>query len=80
VSIIENLFDPQSVILGGAMPEALLDHLIAGARLSDRSVANRPGRIRPRLMRGALGRMSATLGAAALVVNKAFTPMIAAAQ
>ena len=31
----------------------------------------------PRLMRGASGRMTATLGAAALVLNQAFTPQIA---
>ncbi|WP_172297293.1 ROK family transcriptional regulator [Pseudoruegeria sp. HB172150] len=78
VAIIENLFDPQAIILGGAMPDSLLDHMIAGVSLPDRSVATRPDRERPRLLRGASGRMTATLGAAALVINQAFTPMIAA--
>ena len=77
VTIVENLFDPQSVILGGAMPDALLDHLLGSVRLSRRSVSERAGRAHPRLMRGASGRMTATLGAAALVLNQAFTPQIA---
>ncbi len=77
VTIVENLFDPQTVILGGAMPDAILDHLLASVRLSHRSVSLRDNRNHPRLLRGASGRMTATLGAAALVLNQAFTPQIA---
>jgi len=80
LSLIENLLDPQTVILGGAMPEALLDHIIDKTPLPERSVANRPDRAHPRLMRGTSGRMTATLGAAALVLHQAFTPTIAAAR
>ena len=80
LSIIENLFDPETVILGGAMPEALLDNIIAKTSLPDRTVSNRPERAHPRLMRGTTGRMTATLGAAALVLHQAFTPTIAAAR
>ena len=80
IAIVENLFDPEAVILGGAMPDALLDRLIGSVALPDRSVSNRAGRARPRLLRGASGRMTATLGAAALVINQAFTPSIAVAQ
>lgn len=76
--IVENLLDPQTIILGGALPEALLDALIERVTLSDRSVANRPDREHPRLMRGACGRMTATRGAAALVINQALTPRMAA--
>ncbi len=77
ISIVENLFDPQTIILGGAMPDNILDHLASAVRLTERSVSNRTTRALPRLMRGASGRMTATLGAAALVVNHAFTPKIA---
>ncbi|WP_306120082.1 MULTISPECIES: ROK family transcriptional regulator [unclassified Roseitalea] len=77
VTIVENLYDPQAVILGGAMPDNILDHLIGAVRLSERSVSNREGRTGPRLLRGASGRMTATLGAAALVINQFFTPKIA---
>lgn len=76
--IVENLLDPQTIILGGALPEALLDALLQRVTLSDRSVANRPHREHPRLMRGACGRMTATRGAAALVINQALTPRMAA--
>lgn len=76
--IVENLLDPQTIILGGALPQALLDALLERVTLSDRSVANRPRREHPRLMRGACGRMTATRGAAALVINQALTPRMAA--
>jgi len=79
LTTIENLFDPQTIILGGAMPDAILDDLIVNAALSPQSVANRPDRTTPRLIRGASGRMTAALGAAALVINQSFTPEIAAA-
>ena len=77
VSIVENLFDPETIILGGAMPDNILDHLMGAVRLQDRSVSNRAKRAHPRLIRSTLGRRTATLGAAALVVNHAFTPKIA---
>ncbi len=76
IGIVENLLDPQAVILGGAMPDSILDHLVASVHLPARSVSNRGDRVHPRLMRGASGRMTATLGAAALVINHAFTPKI----
>jgi len=77
MQIIENLFDPQTVILGGAMPEAILDHLVAHTPLPDLSVSNRPDFDQPRLQRGASGRLTATLGAAALILNRTFTPQVA---
>ncbi|MDX8348914.1 ROK family transcriptional regulator [Cognatiyoonia sp. IB215446] len=78
ITIIENMFDPDAVILGGAMPDAIFDHLIGSVKLAERSVSNRPGRMTDRLLRGASGRMTGTLGAGALVINRAFTPRIAA--
>lgn len=78
IAIIENMFDPDAVILGGAMPDAVFDHLIGSVILADRSVSNRPCRQTARLLRGASGRMTGTLGAGALVINRAFTPRIAA--
>jgi predicted NBD/HSP70 family sugar kinase/predicted transcriptional regulator len=79
IAVIENMFDPDAVILGGAMPDAIFDHLIGSVALAQRSVSNRPGRTVERLLRGASGRMTGTLGAGALVINQAFTPRIAAA-
>lgn len=79
VATVENLFDPETVILGGALPGPMLDDLVAALPLSDRSVAHRAGRALPRVIRGASGRMTAALGGAALVVNQTFTPALAAA-
>ena len=77
LGLIENLFDPQTVILGGAMPEAVLDHLVAKTVLPELSVSNRADNPLPRLQRGTCGRMTATLGAASLILNRAFTPQLA---
>lgn len=78
ITTIENMFDPDTVILGGAMPDTIFDHLIASVTLADRSVSNRPGRDIARLLRGRSGPMTGTLGAGALVLSRAFTPRIAA--
>ncbi|MFK7791347.1 MAG: ROK family protein [Devosiaceae bacterium] len=78
VAIVENLLDPQTVVLGGAVPQELVQALIARTDLSHRTVSNRPGRTRNRLIAGTCGRMTAPRGAAALVINTAFTPNIAA--
>jgi len=79
IALVENLFDPQAIILGGALPDEMIDHLIARVPLAVRSVANRPDRTGPRLLRGASGRMTAALGAASLVINNTFTPQLAVA-
>lgn len=78
IGIVENLFDPEAVILGGAMPNALLDDLIATLELPAVSVARRENRALPRVLRGASGRMTAALGGAALVIHDISTPRIAA--
>ncbi|MEW7008748.1 ROK family transcriptional regulator [Lentilitoribacter sp. EG35] len=72
--IIENMFDPQTIIVGGAMPSGVLDHLVANAPLPDLSVSNRLEREQPRLKTGESSRLTATLGAAALVLNQTYTP------
>ncbi|PSL20093.1 ROK family transcriptional regulator [Shimia abyssi] len=76
MTIIENIFDPQTILLGGAMPAAILDHLVAHTPMPDISVSNRPGSHHPRLMQGTSGRMTATMGAAALILNRALNSSI----
>lgn len=73
VAIVENLFDPQTIVLGGAMPDAILDYLADNTPLPVLSVSNRPHDPHPRLIRGASGRMTATMGAAALILNRALS-------
>ncbi|HEY5796946.1 MAG TPA: ROK family protein [Bosea sp. (in: a-proteobacteria)] len=66
VAMLENLFDPETVILGGGMPDGVIDALIAAMSPLPISVANRRGRTIARVQRGATGRLTAALGAAAL--------------
>lgn len=77
VSIVENMLDPETIVLGGAMPQSILDHMIDNLALPTRTPSVRPDRTLPRVQRGASGSMTGTLGAAALVLNRAFTPQIA---
>lgn len=74
VHVVETLFDPEAVIMGGAMPGALLDRLVAAVALPDASVSHRPDRAAPRLVRGRAGRLVATEGAAALALERLFLP------
>ena len=76
ILMIENLFDPQTIVMGGAMPDPLLAYIISSVALPDMSVSNRPDRTFPRLTSGGSGRMPATRGAAALIINQTFTPQI----
>ncbi|MFT6302724.1 MAG: putative NBD/HSP70 family sugar kinase [Granulosicoccus sp.] len=78
IGIIENLFDPQSIILGGALPDSIVDHLIDSVQLPIGSVSNRTDRVTARLVRGKFGRMTASLGGAGLIINELFVPRIAA--
>lgn len=77
INMIENMLDPETIVLGGAMPAPLVDDLIARLDLSESSVANRADRRVARVLRGACGRMTAARGAAALAINQSFTPRIA---
>ena len=74
IGILESLFDPQAVILGGAMPDAVLDQLIHRLDLPAGSVANRPDRKSARVLRGTSGRLTAAIGGAAMVIHKIITP------
>jgi predicted NBD/HSP70 family sugar kinase len=76
IAMLENLFDPETVILGGGMPEGVIDALIAAMSPQPISVANRPGRTIPRVQRGATGRLTAALGAAALPLLDTITPKL----
>ena len=75
IGLLENVFDPQTVILGGKMPRPILDALIARLEIPA-SVANRRDRALPRVQRGQTGEESAALGAAALPFFDAITPQL----
>jgi predicted NBD/HSP70 family sugar kinase len=80
VQIIENIFDPQTIILGGAMPKDMFDHLAKTVILPELSVSNRPDSVHPRLRTGASSRLTATLGAAALILNQTYSPQFILVQ
>jgi len=77
ISILENIFDPETIILGGAMPDALMDTLIANLELPKGSLANRDDRTFVRVQRGSSGPFTAAIGGAAMIIHKTTTPSMA---
>jgi predicted NBD/HSP70 family sugar kinase len=71
---IENLFDPSAVIVGGILPEPLLDRLVRAASPLLPSVAERFRRTGPRLIRSELGADAALRGAALLAISGMLSP------
>lgn len=74
VQMVENMLDPETILLAGAMPKPILEHLLSRLQLPESSVAHRPERPLPRVMCGACGPSTAADGAASLVLNSLFTP------
>ncbi len=76
IAMIENILDPETVILSGMLPDALIDGFIARMGQLPISVASRRSRALPRVVRGATGQYTAALGAAALPLFEAMTPKL----
>jgi len=76
VGLLENLLDPECIVFGGALPDALLDDLIAALDPLPRSVAIRRTRVLPRVIRGTTGLRTAALGAAAMPLLETMTPKL----
>jgi hypothetical protein len=74
--MLENILDPQTVILGGALPEAIISEIIAQMGHLPTSVASRRQREPPRVMHGKSGQLTAALGAAALPLFDIVTPKL----
>lgn len=73
IALIENLLDPQTIVIGGQLPSPVIDALIANIHLGT-SIASRKDRALPRLIRGDTGSYTAALGAAALPFYDTLTP------
>jgi predicted NBD/HSP70 family sugar kinase len=71
---IENLFDPETIIVGGAADDALLGRLIAAAEPLAHSISERGGRTAPRVTRSKDGANAVLRGAAALAVAGVLSP------
>lgn len=71
---IENIFDPETVVLGGLAPCTLLDRLAGIANNLPNSVSARRDRARPRVVVSHGGQHGVLRGAAALVVSGVLSP------
>ncbi|RDI61763.1 ROK family protein [Microvirga subterranea] len=76
IAMLENLLDPECIVFSGALPDTLLDDLIASLQPLPLSVASRRKRALPRIIRGTTGLLTAALGAAALPLQETMTPKL----
>ena len=74
VRTIENLFDPQTVVLGGLAPPGLIEQLTMLRDGLTNSIAARTDRIHPRVVMASDCQHSALRGAAALAVFGVLSP------
>jgi predicted NBD/HSP70 family sugar kinase len=80
IATLENLFDPEAIIVGGALPPDLLEDLTQAMQPLPLSVARRRNRSEARVIQGRTGRLTAALGAAALPLLETMTPRLDTAQ
>lgn len=74
IATIENLYDPETIVIGGLASDALLERLLAATEPLLHSVAERNGRATPRLMLSSDGQDAVLRGAAALAISGALSP------
>lgn len=79
VAMLENIFDPETVIFGGGLPDTVLDAVVTALEPLPMSVATRRNRGLPRVMRGQTGQLTAALGAAALPLLNEVSPHLSVA-
>jgi len=72
--MVENLFDPETVVVGGIAPRDLIERLVAAAAPLPGSVSARRDRRAPRVMLSSVGEDAVLLGAAALAVSGVLSP------
>jgi predicted NBD/HSP70 family sugar kinase len=75
VNIVEAMLDPEAIVIGGTVPERILDLFIAAAGPLPPSFAPR-GDGTPRVIRGASGPLTVALGAAAVSTSAHFAPSV----
>jgi predicted NBD/HSP70 family sugar kinase len=71
---IENLFDPETIVVGGLAPKRLIERLVEAAKPLPNSIAARNDRRAPRLVLSSIGQDAVLLGAAALAVSGVLSP------
>jgi predicted NBD/HSP70 family sugar kinase len=78
IQIIEAMFDPQTVVLGGQLPPDLLHDIARHVDPLQPSVADRPGRNLPRLTLGTADLWAVAQGAAMAPISRTFDPQFRA--
>ena len=71
---IENLFDPETIVIGGLAPASLLEKFAALCADLPNSISARRARTHPRLLVAQGGQQSVLRGAAALAVSGVLSP------
>ncbi len=74
IATIENLFDPQTIIVGGLAGEDIPHRLLTMAEPLANSVSSRRNRTAPRVVFSTTGQEAALLGAASLAISAALAP------
>jgi len=74
ITMIENLYDPETIILGGMLPDSLAAQIVSAATALPNSIAARRDRRAPRLMLSDHGQNTVLRGAAALAVSGVLSP------
>lgn len=78
IQIIENLFDPDTIIMCGGAPEALVSEIVDRMHPLLPSIAQRHGRAVPRLQMGITDPWSVAQGAAVEPISRTFDPRYSA--
>lgn len=76
ITSIENLFDPQSILLGGYLPDNIMNALMQRLEPLNPSVSNRRDRPHPRLTLATAGIDATALGAAVLPLFAMMSPSL----
>ena len=74
LNAVENLLDPEAILIGGELPESIAQVLIDRLDPLMPSVSARRGRDRPRLIKATAGVEATALGAAALPIFDTMSP------
>jgi predicted NBD/HSP70 family sugar kinase len=78
IQILESLFDPETVVLGGQLPQPLMARLVQLVEPLLPSVADRATRSLPRLIFGTADLWTVALGAAIQPIHRTFDPQFRA--
>ncbi|TPW27174.1 ROK family transcriptional regulator [Pararhizobium mangrovi] len=76
VATLENILDPETIVLGGMLPGRIVDSLIQRLEPLALSVSDRQKRQVPRVMHGQTGQFAAALGAASLPLLETIAPRL----